>query len=55
MRVGLISDECKGRIAFDFVRETWICIEDDGSSYPIGMKPAPEVVEFFDDGRGGES
>ena len=51
VRIALISDLCpKGRIAYDFVRETWICVEKDGTSYPLGEKPAPELLTFYDEG-----
>jgi len=51
VRVALVSDSCpKGRIAYDFVRETWICVEKDGTSYPLGEKPAPELLTFYDEG-----
>ena len=45
VRVTLASELCpKGRIAYDFAIGKWVCIEKDGSVYPLGEKPSGETI-----------
>ena len=54
IRIALVSDECpNGYVAYDFPRESWVCVEKDGTSYPLGERPAPELLEFESEGGGG--
>jgi len=50
VRIALVSDMCpNGYVAYDFTRESWVCVEKDGSSYPLGGKRAEEIVELEDE------
>lgn len=45
VRVSLTSELCsKGRVAYDFAVGKWVCIEKDGTTYPLGEKPNGETV-----------
>ena len=50
IRIALVSELCpKGRIAYDFAIGKWICVEKDGTSYPLGENPVTETIEYEDD------
>ena len=45
IRIALVSELCpRGRIAYDFAVNKWVCIEKDGSVYPLGEKPSGETI-----------
>ena len=45
IRVTLASKLCpRGRIGYDFAISKWVCIEKDGSVYPLGEKPSGETI-----------
>jgi hypothetical protein len=51
VRVSLISEECpNGYVTYDFARQEWLCVERDGSSYPLGGRPAGEL--FIEESEG---
>jgi len=55
VRPALVSDECPGgTVAFDFARQSWVCVEKDGSTHPLGQPPAGERLELEDYEVGGD-
>lgn len=47
VNIGLISEKCPdGYVAYDFVREDWICVEKNGSSHRLGGEPVEDLVEI---------
>lgn len=48
VKPALVSDNCKGRVAYDFARQEWMCIEDD-IVYPLYRQVQDEQVEYEDE------
>ncbi len=46
IRPALVSEDCQGRVVYDFAKAEWLCVSSSGDTYPLGGAPAGEKLEL---------